>query len=81
MEYWRERGWSDADIKHQWSLWFVNRDEDGKVVRSSRKGNTRSIKAVTDKAIKKGIIDDRRTYTASKYVVANRSLTIGLSAP
>ena len=62
MQYWRDYGWSDEDIKHQWSLWFVNRDDDCNIVRSTRKGNTRFFKAVSDKAVKQRLIADRRTY-------------------
>ena len=62
MNYWREYGWTDHEIKHDWSLSQVTRGDDGKIIRSDRKGNTRSLPAVAAKAARKALIADRQKY-------------------
>ena len=51
MDHWRQRGFNDHDIRHHWSMWYVQRDEAGKIMRSDRKGNTRSVPAAAGKGL------------------------------
>ena len=42
MEYWRDRGWSEHDVRHWYSTQHARRDDQGEIIRTERKGKTMS---------------------------------------
>ena len=62
MEYWKAEGWTEHQIRHWFSSQWAQRDDQGKIIRTERKGNTMSADELKAKMEKQAIIDDRKTY-------------------
>ena len=62
MEYWLSEGWTEHQIRHWVSTQWAQRGDQGKTIRSNRKGKTMTADKLKAKMEKDAIISDRRTY-------------------
>ena len=61
MEYWRREGWTDHEIRHWYSVQWLPRNEQGKIIRT-KGGKTMSEEKYRKKMERKQIIADREDY-------------------
>ena len=61
MDYWRQQGWSDHEIRHWYSVQWAPRDDRGKIIRGTG-GKTMSEEKYRKKMELRAIIADRDDY-------------------